>query len=107
MPKYTHDWIDDLDSMLVMEEDYCRDEMRHYKDGPDHDLYAAHLANVTELQRRLRLYDAADELLACLRKVRAQLPELGVDYYGHTIDKTCEMIDAVLVAAERRSHGNV
>lgn len=72
MTRYTHDWIEDLEGILAMEDDHCREGMRQYGDGPDHDLYSAHLANVAELQRRLRLYDAADELLdACRQSVNA------------------------------------
>lgn len=67
MAHYTHGWIGTLAGMLDMEEEHCRENLQHYESGPDHDTYAAFLADVVELRKRLRLYDAADSMLGSLR----------------------------------------
>jgi len=69
MAHYKHGWINTLAGMLDMEEEHCRENLRHYASGPDHDTYAAFLADVLELRKRLRSYDAAPELLAALKEL--------------------------------------
>lgn len=65
-----------------MEEQHCREELHRYDPGQaDYELYAASLADVAELRKRLPLYDAADSLLAALTQCLAYLDgDLGVEY---------------------------
>lgn len=67
MAHYTHGWLGTLAGMLDMEEEHCRENLQHYESGPDHDTYAAFLADVLEMRKRLSLYDAADRLLDRLK----------------------------------------
>lgn len=80
MAHYTHGWLGTLAGMLDMEEEHCRENLQHYASGPDHDTYAAFLADVLELRKRLRLYDAADSMLTALKRVRATLAALDTGW---------------------------
>lgn len=101
MAHYTHGWIGTLAGMLDMEEEHCRENLQHYESGPDHDTYAAFLADVLELRKRLRMYDAAPELLAALKEL-AHYDEGSIDSgsYGDEVLQRCK---AAIAKAEGRS----
>lgn len=97
MAHYTHGWIDTLAGMLDMEEEHCRENLQHYASGPDHDTYAAFLADVLELRKRLLLYDAAPELLAALKRLWN-----WEDVIGEWSDELHSQMRAAIAKAEGR-----
>ncbi len=104
--KFTKPWIEHLAGSLEM-------DWQHYRDAEDDqpedaDVMLDAIANVEHLQGRLRLFDAADEMLDALRKAMVALVNMAEQLppSGETNAESAAAIAAVAAVLDRVD-GNV